>query len=254
MLATGRGLQIKDHRDYVSGDDIRLLDWKIFGRTNKLYVKQFEEDRTLTVHIIIDSSASMNFGSTITKYEYGAQLGTGFTYLALKENDKFEFSKFSSELETLRPRRGVSQLASIIDNLNKIDVKGESKFEASMQKYKTHLKGRCLVVIFSDFLFDPEEIKSGLMRLGKHEIKVVQVLDREEKDLKLEGDVQLFDSESNVILKTYLSRRLKQKYMQKLNSHSSNIHDICVKLGAGFYQVTTDDQLFDSFYNILTHA
>ena len=253
-LAMGRGLQIKDYRDYVIGDDIRLLDWKIFARTNKLYTRQYEEDRTLSVHIIIDKSSSMDFGKKITKYEYGGMLGTGFAYLAMKENDKFEFSTFSDDLDTLKPRRGVSQLASIVDRLNNLKIKGRSNFEDAMQRYKKQLKGRCLVIVISDFLFNIDEIREGLMRLGKHEIKVVQVLDREEKELKMYGDVKLFDSETRQMLKTFMSRRLRQKYLQKLNDHSSNIHDTCVKLGAGFYQITTDDPIFDSFYEVLTHG
>ncbi|MBS3121816.1 DUF58 domain-containing protein [Candidatus Woesearchaeota archaeon] len=253
-IGQGRGLQIKDYKDYVAGDDIRTLDWKVFARTNKLYVKQFEEDRTLTVHLIIDKSSSMNFGKHTTKYEYGSMLGTGFAYLALRENDKFEFTTFSNDIDTIRPRRGMSQLASIVDKLNHLDVKGFSKFEESMQKYRKHLHGRCLVVVLSDFLFNLDELREGLMRLGKHEIKVVQVLDREEKELNMYGDVKLFDSESNVMLRTFISRRLRQKYLQKLNDHSSQLHDICVKQGIGFYQVTTDDKIFDSFFNVLKHA
>ena len=253
-IAMGRGLQIKDYRDYVMGDDIRLLDWKIFARTNKLYIRQYEEDRTLSVHIIIDKSASMNFGKNKTKYEYGAMLGTGFAYLALKENDKFEFSTFATDLDTLKPKRGISQMVSIVDKLNHIDVKGESRFEEAMQRYKKHLKGRCLVVVISDFLFNVDEIRQGLMRLGKHEIKVVQVLDREEKELKMYGDVKLYDSETRQMLKTFISRRLRQKYVQKLNDHSSSIHDTCIKMCAGFCQVTTDDEIFDSFFKILRHS
>jgi uncharacterized protein (DUF58 family) len=253
-IAMGRGLQIKDYRNYVSGDDIRLLDWKVFARTNKLYIKQYEEDRTLSVHIIIDKSSSMDFGKHKTKYEYGSMLGLGFAYLALKENDKFEFSTFSNELDFVKPKRGMSQLASIVDRLNNLKIKGESRFEEAMQRYKKHLKGRCLVLVLSDFLFDEEEIKNGLLRLGKHEVKVVQVLDREEKDMNMYGDVKLFDSETNQILRTFMSRRLRQKYIQKLNDHSSKIHDLCTKMGAGFCQVTSDDDLFDSFYKILRHS
>lgn len=253
-IAKGRGLQIKDYKDYVVGDDIRLLDWKVFARTNKLYIKQFEEDRTLTVHIIIDKSASMNFGKKTTKYEYGAMLGTGFAYLALKDNDKFEFSTFDTDLNVIKPKKGISQLISIIDRLNSLNIKGESKFEDAMQRYKKQLKGRCMVVVMSDFLFNHDEILNGLMRLGKHDIKIIQVLDREEKELNMHGDVKLFDSESNQMLKTFMSRRLRQKYLQKMNSHTSQIHDTCVKLGAGFYQVTTDDSIFDSFYQVLRYG
>ena len=251
-IAYGQGLTLKDHRNYVSGDDIRLLNWKMYGRLDKLYIKQFEEERTLSFRIIIDNSTSMDFGEKIKKFEYGSMIGLGFIYFALRDNDKFELSTFSNQLESVKPNRGVSQLASIIDRLNNVKLGGESKFEDNMLRYSKFIKSRSLIVVVSDFLFDLKEIENGLLRFGKdHELFVVQVLDREEKDLSLEGDVKLYDSESNTELRTFISRRLKEKYMQKLNNHSSAIHDICESVGATFRQVTTDDPIFDSFYNIL---
>lgn len=250
-IAFGHGLTLKDYRNYVAGDDIRLIDWKLLGRTDKLYVKQYEEDRTLTVYIIIDASASMNFGKPTSKYDYGSMIGAGFAYLAMKENDKFQFSTFSSELHTLRPRRGMSQMVSVIDNINEITAKGASNFEDAMIKLRKTLKGRSLIVLASDFLFPPEEIERGLLRLGKQEIKVIQVLDRVEKELNFEGDVKLYDAESNQILRTFMSKRLREKYQQKLNEHSSKIHDICLGLHASFNQVTSDEPIFDTFFDVL---
>ena len=90
-IAFGRGLVFKEHRIYAPGDDIRSIDWKVFARTDHLYVKTYEEERNLTVHTIVDCSASMNFGKTITKFDYASMLGVGFAYLAMKENEKFQF-------------------------------------------------------------------------------------------------------------------------------------------------------------------
>lgn len=250
-IAFGQGLTLKDYRNYVAGDDIRLIDWKILARTDKLYVKQFEEDRTLTVYIIIDASSSMSFGKPQNKYDYGSMIGAGFAYLAMKENDKFQFSTFSDELNTLRPKRGMSQMVSVIENINKINVKGVSNFEDAMIKLRKSIKGRSLIILVSDFLFDVGEIEKGLLRLGKQEIKVVQVLDKAEKELKLEGDVKLYDSETNEVLKTFMSRRLREKYQQKLDEHSSKIHDICLGVQASFNQITTDVPMFDAFFEVL---
>ncbi|MBI5393229.1 DUF58 domain-containing protein [Candidatus Woesearchaeota archaeon] len=252
-IAFGHGLTIKDYRDYVRGDDLRLLDWKIYARTNKLYIRQFEEDKTLTVHIILDYSASMNYGDKLSKFDYGAMIGTGFSYLALSENDKFAFNTFSSDLNAIKPRRGISQMASIVDKINSLQVKGISRFDESMTKYRKNVKGRSLIVVISDFLFDQEEIKSGLLRLGKHQIHVIQVLGRAEKELKLEGDLKLYDSESKQVLRTFVSRRMREKYQEKLNNHSAAINEICTTMNASFHQVTTDEDIFDVFYKILRH-
>ncbi len=252
-IAFGHGLTIKDYRDYVRGDDLRLLDWKIMARTNKLYIRQYEEDRTLTVHIILDYSASMNFGDKMTKFDYGAMIGSGFAYLTLMDNDKFAFNTFSSDMNTIKPRRGISQLASVIDKINALEVKGISRFDESMAKYRKNVKGRSLIIVISDFLFDIEEIKTGLLRLGKHQMNVIQVLDRAEKELKMEGDLKLYDSESKQVLRTFVSKRMQEKYQQQLNNHSAAINDICTTMNAKFNQVTTDEEIFDVFYKILRH-
>ena len=103
-IIAGRGLTFKDHRIYSPGDDIRLIDWKVFGRTDDLYIKTFEEERNLTAHIIMDSSASMGFGKPISKFDYAAMLGVGFAYLSMRENERFQFSTFSEKLDVFQPR------------------------------------------------------------------------------------------------------------------------------------------------------
>lgn len=251
-IAKGRGLTITDYRQYVKGDDLRFLDWKLYARTEKDYIKLFEEDRSLTVHIILDRSTSMDFGNKVTKFEYGAMLGLAYAYLAMRNNDKFVFSTFAEDLTFLRPRKGVSQLASIVDSLKQVKAKGDSRFEYSMRRYKELIHSRSLVIVISDFLIGAEEIRKGLMRLGnKNEIKIIQVLDRDEVDLKIEGDVNLHDSESNTILRTYISKKLRQTYQGKLNEHTKQLHDICDKAGAHFYQVVTDIDIFENFYRII---
>ena len=96
-VALGRGLLFKEHRIYAPGDDIRAIDWKVYARTDDLYVKMYEEEKNLIVHIIVDYSASMNFGKPINKFDYASMLGVGFAYLAMKENEKFQFSTFSDD-------------------------------------------------------------------------------------------------------------------------------------------------------------
>ena len=125
-VAAGRGLTFKDHRMYSPGDDIRLIDWKVFARTDDLYIKTFEEERNLTAHIIMDASASMGFGKPISKFDYAAMLGVGLAYLAMRENERFQFSTFNEGLEIFQPRRGMSQLASMVFYLNNVKTQCNS--------------------------------------------------------------------------------------------------------------------------------
>ena len=93
--AEGQGLVFADYKDYVPGDDFRAIDWRVYARTDKLHVRRYEEERSLSSHVIVDYSSSMDFGKGVTKADYAAMLGLGFAYLALRENEKFQFSTFS---------------------------------------------------------------------------------------------------------------------------------------------------------------
>ena len=250
-IATGRGLTFKEHRIYSPGDDIRLIDWKVFARTDDLYIKTFEEERNLTVHTIIDSSASMGFGKPLSKFDYSAMIGTGFAYLAMRENERFQFSTFSEKLDVFQPKRGMSQLANMVFHLNNVKTQGHSKMLEAMVQYKKLVGSRSLLVLVSDFLLNIDEIIESLYMLGDHEIKIIQVLDPIEKELKYHGDFKLIDSETQNRFRTYISPRLRVEYQQKLDSHSAKIEETCNRLGMRFFQITTNTPIFDAFYRVL---
>ena len=250
---TGTGSTLKDYRIYSPGDDFRLIDWKIYARTDHLYIRRYEEERNLIMHALVDSSASMNYGTPVTKFEYGAMLGVGFAHVALKENEKFQFATFSDDVKVFQPRRGMGHLASMIDYLNGVKPTGKSRFGDMMVRYRKFLTSRAFIVIVSDFLFDIEEIREGLLALanGKHDIKVIQVLDSTEKDLPLEGDVKLKDAESSDTLRTYIGPKLVSEYETKLEQHIAKISKICTGIKAQFYVATTATPIFDIFYEAL---
>ncbi len=247
----GSGTVLKDLRKYVSGDDIRLIDWNIFARTDKLHVKRFEEEKNLSVHVVVDFSKSMNFGTQVSKFHYASMLGIGFAYLAMRNNERFVFSTFSDRLSYFKPKRGMGHLAAMIDYLNNLKTVGQSNFEEMMMKFRKTISSKSLIVIISDFLFDFEQIKHGLYRLANNDVKVIQVLDRTERELDIIGDVKLHDSESDVVLRTYVSSRLRKRYLDELNAHSAKIQKTCDEIGAKFYLATTDKAVFDVFYDLL---
>ncbi|MBD3312942.1 DUF58 domain-containing protein [Candidatus Woesearchaeota archaeon] len=250
-LAAGHGLTFKDHRIYAPGDDIRQIDWKVYARTDDLYLRIFEEERNLSVHIIIDASASMNFGKSIKKYDYAAKLAVGFAYLAMKGNEKFQFATFSEDLTVFRSKRGMNQLASMVYHLNNVHSTGHSNFVQSIFKYKKMINNRSFIVLLSDFLFNIDDIKKSLYVLGDHEIKVIQIVDPVEKDFLLSGDMRLKDSETKEMLKTHISPRLRQDYRESLSNHLASIEKTCNDLGIGFHSISTDTPIFDAFYSIL---
>jgi len=250
-IASGRGLTFKDYRIYAPGDDIRLIDWKVYARTDDLYIKAYEEERNLTVHIIIDGSASMGFGKPLSKFDYASMIGVGTAYLAIRDNEKFQFSTFADTLEIFQPRRGMSHLAAMVQHLNSIKPKGNSKLRDTVLQYRKVIGTKSMLVLVSDFLVNIDEIREAFYLLGNHEIEIIQVLDRVEKELKYEGDMKLVDSETKGMLRTFISPRLRMDYQQHLDNHCAKIEEVCNKLNIDYNLAITDTPIFDTFYKIL---
>jgi len=247
----GKGLIFKDYRQYAQGDDVKTIDWKVYARTEDLYVKSFEEEKHLTVHIIVDMSSSMDFGKPLKKSEYAAMLATGFAYLTLKNNERFVVSTFSDKLTLLRARRGRKQLAAILNHLTNKQAEGKSNFEASISSYKQLINSKSMVIIISDFLYPLEEIRNALLKLKKSNLLLIQVLDDVEAKLNLEGEFKLHDKETKGIMKTFISPFLKKQYLNKLYEHDNEIKKMSQQLGAQFYIADTATPIYEHFYNLL---
>ncbi len=250
-IHTGRGTMFKDHRIYTPGDDIRDIDWKVFARTDKLHVKRYEEDRNLTLHVIIDYSGSMNFGKTTKKYEYAAMLGLGFAYLSFKKNERFVLSTFSHTLEQFKPHKGRKQIVEIIDYLKNKQAQGESRFKNSLITYAKSIGSRSMIVVISDFLYDAEEVRQALIGFKNNKIILIQVLDEDEAELKLKGEFNLKDSETKSLLKMFVTSSVKKKYSDQLQEHKQRLTHVAHGLGAHFYSFTTGRSIYDAFFEIL---
>ncbi|MBD3318372.1 DUF58 domain-containing protein [Candidatus Woesearchaeota archaeon] len=249
----GQGLLFADHTIYTEGDDIRHVDWKVFGRTDKLFIKRFEEERNLTVHVLVDFSGSMGFGShKMLKSTYAAMMAIGFAYIALRNNERFVLSTFDERLLTYRPKRGRRQLAQMFDVLNNRKPKGKTSFESSISSYKRLIDSKSLVIVISDFLYDLDEIKNVLLKLRKNQVKFVQVLDPVELKLMLEGSYKLKDLETSDVLRTYISPALRKKYLRLLSKHNAAIKQLCEETNSSFYTVSTETPIYDAFYEVLS--
>ncbi len=247
-ILKGRGMEPVSYREYTQGDDFKTIDWKVYGRTEKLYVKEFEEEKSLTTHILLDTSKSMDFR---TKFEYAAMLALGFAYLVTKDNEKFGVSTFAEEINITKPKRGRRYLSQTIDLLNNSPLIGKTRFDYCMEKYASIIKSRALVFIISDFMADINSIKSAIFRLGDNELVLIQVLDPIEKNLNLGGEAKLIDLETEKKLDIYTSPRLRAEYEKRLNDHIARIKETCLAVGADFHTVTTDKPVFDAIFEVV---
>ena len=247
----GAGLIFRDYSNYMYGDDFKHIDWKVYGKTDRLYVKRYEEDRNLTVHVLVDFSGSMDFGSKIKKYEYASMIALGFSYIALKNNEKFVLAAFDDKLDFFRANKGRAQIASMLYYLNNKKPVCSTKFFESLVRYKQLIHSRSMVVIISDFFCDVSEIESILLKFKKNRIVLIQVLDTLEKKMNIEGDYDLVDLESSDRLHTFIDPFLRKKYFEQLEKHQADIRSICGEIKADFYVVNSDEDVFDVFYRIL---
>jgi len=249
---SGRGIDTIGFREYDSSDALKDIDWKAYARTEKLYVRQFEEEKTLTTHILLDASKSMDYPEKGTsKFEYAAMLAAGFAYMVTKYNDRFAISTFTEEVDINRPRRGRKNLMRTIDRLSSLELSGGTSISEAVMKYSQAIKSRSLVILISDFMQDPKAIETALYRLSDHDLIVIQVLDPTEKVLPLQGNSKLIDLETGEDIRTYISEKFKERYTQKLDDHTASIKKTCLKVGAEFYTFTTDTPIFNAFYHTI---
>ncbi|MBU3965876.1 MAG: DUF58 domain-containing protein [Euryarchaeota archaeon] len=247
-ILKGRGMEPVSYREYTQGDDFKTIDWKVYGRTEKLYVKEFEEEKSLTTHILLDTSKSMDFRN---KFEYAAMLALGFAYLVTKDNEKFGVSTFAEEINITKPKRGRRYLSLTIDLLNSMELSGNTRFDYCMEKYTSIIKSRSLVIIISDFMADTNAIRNAIFRLGNNELVLIQVLDPVETKLDLGGEARLIDLETEQKLDIYTSPRLRTEYQKRLSDHIAKIKEPSLQVGADFHTVTTDMPIFEAIFQII---
>ena len=249
---TGHGIDTIGFREYDYSDDLKDIDWKAYARTEKLYVRQFEEEKTLTTHILLDASKSMDYPEKgISKFEYAAMLAAGYAYMVTKYNDRFAISTFTQEVNINKPSRGRKNLLRTIDRLAELKISGGTSIEEAVIKYNRVIKSRSLVILISDFLQDPKAIETAVSRLSDHDLILIQVLDPTEKVLPLQGNSRLVDLETGDEIRTYVGENFKERYLGKLDDHSAMIKKSCMKVGAEFYTFTTDKPIFDAFYHTI---
>ena len=250
-LRFGHGISPVGYREYRKGDDFKLVDWKVYGRSEKLYIREHEEERSLVVHILLDGSASMSFEG---KFAYASRLAAGFAYLATMENEKYAISLFCNKLYPGEPKRGRRNLFQSIGQLDEIAPRGGTSLLAIADQLASLLKTTSLVVLISDLLGGTEDIISSIYRLSGHELVVIQVLAPQEAQLGFGGDVKFVDLETGVPLITRVTEGERQEYLKRLGEHNDRISAACSQVGAHYFLCKTDQPIFEAFSEMLSRV
>jgi len=198
----GFSVEFAEHREYTPGDDPRHLDYKMLARTERLYVKQYEEETNMRVQIILDASGSMGYRyeTKITKFEYSAYLTAVLAYLMTRQQDLVGLTAFDTDVRLDMPTRSSPRhFNEMMHQLEALQPSGETDLARTLHKLANRFKKRCLIVLISDLYDDPEEVIRALhhFRHRRHEVIVFHVLDKAEIDFPFRETVAFYDLETN---------------------------------------------------------
>ena len=196
----GFSVEFAEHRSYESGDEVRHIDWKLYGKTNRLYVKRYEEETNLRAHLILDTSKSMTYTSGgVSKLEYGSYLLAALSYLMISQQDAAGVVLFDESIRSFVPPKSTPSHLNTL--LNVLDVKSpgvDTKIEPVLHEMAERIKKRGLVIIISDLFDEPNNIMNGLkhFRHSKQEVILFHILDRNELEFDFNTRTKFIDMES----------------------------------------------------------
>ena len=217
----GFSVEFAEHRQYMPGDEIRRIDWKVLGRTDRYYIKQFEEETNLKSYLLIDTSKSMDFKSegNLTKLQYGSYLAAALAYLMTKQKDAVGLVTYDEELRKYLPPRSTKvYLQTILAELESLRAANKTGIGNALNDVAERLSRRGLVVIISDLFDDPNDIMQALkhFRYSQHEVIVFHVLDPRERNFQFGRDAIFKDMETDEEMMTQPARSLPRPSLARL--------------------------------------
>jgi uncharacterized protein (DUF58 family) len=222
----GSSVEFAQHREYVPGDDLRRVDWKVYARQDRLVVKQYVEETNLVCHLLVDQSESMAYGSTPwTKFDYARWCAASLAHLVLSQRDTAGLVLFDREMRAkVRPGNGALQRREILETLEKAEPGGPTGIGSIVEWIAPKLKQRGIVCIFSDFFDDVPAIAQGLRRLvhAGHEPIVFQILDAEELSFDFNGLLKLDGLEASGQQKVD-ARAIREAYLEAIGAHQKEL-------------------------------
>lgn len=242
----GFSVEFSEHRQYMPGDNIRDIDWKVYGRTNRFYIKQYEEETNLKAYIIMDISGSMGYASKkISKIQYASYLAAALAYLLIKQRDAVGLATFSDKIHRyLPPKSAPSYLQFILAELSKIKLaQRKTSVSITLHTLAEKIKRRSLIILLTEFLYeDPESILQGLkhFRHYNHELLVFNILDPQDKLFEFTDDTIFVDMETGEKIKTQ-PYFLREKYRERVNEFYDQLQKECLNFQIDFQNILTDE-------------
>ncbi|MBN2593253.1 MAG: DUF58 domain-containing protein [Sedimentisphaerales bacterium] len=248
----GQSVEFADHRPYVAGDDLRFVDWNVYGRLEQLFLKLFLEEQDLTVHIVADASASMSFGEP-SKELFIKKLTAALGYVSLVNNNRVTISFIADGVTVqLANMRGRNYLDQMAECLLTTDCDGISNFDDACRQLAAGRIGSGVMIVLSDFLFK-EGYDSGLRRLigRQYDLYAIQVLCPQELSPDLSGELKLIDIEDADAAEITVSAALSKYYKRNLTAYCNELKDFCTSRGAVYVLANSADSVESLVLNYL---
>lgn len=250
----GFSVEFTEYRQYTPGDDLRYLDWKVYGRSDRYFIKKFEDETNLRCHLLVDQSQSMNYGSIgYTKAHYAATLSATLAYFLHLQGDAVGLLTFDEKVRDYLPaRHRADHLRQLMLALEKPAGGRATDLAAPLERITQLIRKRALVVLTSDFLAPVDRLERSLLGLtaSGHETAIFQVLDPAETALRFDSPTVFRDIESDREL--YIDpAAARADYQEKLEAHCAAVRAICEKLGISYHRLSTDQPLELALFEFL---
>ncbi len=237
----GVSIEFADYRNYAQGDDLRFIDWNIYGRLDRLLLKLFHEEEDLCVYLLVDRSFSMAYGSP-TKLDYAKKVAAALGFIALHNQERVVVTAFSEDMDLMfRPARGRRQMWKMFDFLEALRPDGSTGLYKALRSFSIRNRRAGILVILSDFL-DPDGYEKALrLAVGlRMEIFCIHVLAAEELEPELAGDLKLVDVETADEAEITISAPLLASYRKRLDAFRKGLQAFCSQRGATYLFTSTD--------------
>ncbi len=245
----GFSVEFAEHRQYMPGDNIRYIDWKVYGKSDRFYVKEFEEETNLKAYILMDTSASMGYSSDkkyLHKLEYCSYLAAAFSFLMLKQRDSVGIVGFDEKIHTyIPPKSSASHLHILLQHLDKMEPSKRTNVSDTLHEMAERIKRRGLIILMSDLLDDPAKIIAGLkhFRHRNHEVIVLHTLDPAERHFSFPREAIFEDMETGEEITT-LPWQIRQDYEKEFGKVFDNFSREC-RMSNIDYHVIDTSQSYD---------
>jgi uncharacterized protein (DUF58 family) len=239
----GSSVEFAEYRKYVPGDDLRRLDWRAFGRSDRYYVKEFEADTNLRCILVIDTSGSMAFGSSgKTKLDYARSLAATLSYLAVAQGDAVGMACVAEKIiREIPARRNPAHLSNLFDQMEAVQANGPTRLPEILHELAETVRQRAMILIFSDLFIEPSTLRSCFehLRFRKHDVGVFHLLDPAEIKFSFQRPTRFIDMEGGPAIFVEPTE-IADRYQQALGQYLDEMQQVVLQTSTDYHRVSID--------------